>query len=192
MGQPLTPSSWLVSFPTTFRKGFTRNSIWGGTKPAMPEPSDVQGHETTVLHLLSWPCWPRNTQDESAVRANEHSPEGYLSRDTVICFLEVGSLFSLAVASSQTAPGIRDTSFADKFQPLRANTWHLVNEMCEAVNNKDMCFRPLRATMLGQYGRTLAQAIGKARGQICANKRESMTRERKSTTHEHAVSGAFF
>ena len=107
--------------------------------------------------------WPKNTRDESAVRANERSPECYLSHDTVICFSEEESLFSSVVASSKTAPGIRNTSFSDKFQLLRANTWRSVDEMFEAANNEYTCSRPLRATMHGRRGRSFAQAIRKQR-----------------------------
>ena len=45
-GTATDPFLLVVSFPTTFRKEFTRKSIWGGTKPAMLEPGNVQeGHE---------------------------------------------------------------------------------------------------------------------------------------------------
>ena len=134
-GTATDPFLMVVSFPTTLRKGFTRSSIWSGAKPATLEPGNVQGHKTTAFVVMA--SLAQNTRDENVMRANERTPEGYLSHDTVVCFSEDGALFSSVVASSQTAPGTRNTSFSDKFQLLRATTWHTVDEMRMATNKED-------------------------------------------------------
>ena len=111
----------VVAFPTALRKGNTRRKIWSGTKPATLMPGGIAGPEQNAFVVMA--SMAQNSRDLATMPSNERSPEGYIRRDTVLCFSEKGSLFSSVVASAQTAPGIRNTAFSEKFQNLRAATW---------------------------------------------------------------------
>ena len=125
----------VVAFPTAFRKGNTRRKIWSGTKPATLMPGNITGPELTAYVVMA--SMAQNSRDLVTMPSNERSPNEYIQRDTVICFSENGSLFSSVVASAQTAPGIRNTAFSDKYLNLRAATWKTADEMRETANSND-------------------------------------------------------
>ena len=135
-GSEATPFLMVVAMPTSYRKGHMRSKIWAGAKPAILAPGNVLGHEKTAFVVMG--SLAQNTRDINTMPKADRSPDGYILRDMVICLGDGGSLFTSVVASSQTAPGVRNTAFAEKHTLLRDVTWTSADAMDDIMNDDDV------------------------------------------------------
>ena len=136
-GTTSAPFITVVSSPSAYNKGFTRRKLWKGPKgqPAKLEPGSIEG--PTKTSDVTMGSLAQSTRSESAMQNNKRSPGGYIQRDTIICFSEERSMFLSVVASSQIAPGTRNTAFSDEHLNLRSATWASADAMQDVANDDD-------------------------------------------------------